>query len=108
MAKAAKAKEKKKKRGKMSQEELEQQMMEQGFPIQRAMLNPSELVMPPKYLAEERLKMFLAIVLFLLFLLFFGGIAWYFISASTVADDAATASVSVTEAVFEEDSTYEV
>lgn len=70
----------KKKRGKNQQEEVEIELAADGAPLFPPEFDPSTLVMPPKYLFEERLKVFLAVILFLLFLLFFGGIAWYFLS----------------------------
>lgn len=50
------------------------------YPVAQRYIDPKDLVMPPKYLFEERIKLVLAIILFILFLLFFGGIAWFFLS----------------------------
>ena len=34
----------------------------------------------PKFIFEEKLKAFLAVILFFLFLLLFGSVAWYFLT----------------------------
>lgn len=65
-----------------SRQEMEVIELRRNLPpaVHMVDIDMDKLIMPPKYLFEERMKVFLGILLFILFLLFFGGIAWYLLA----------------------------
>lgn len=78
------AKNKQKKLSKKEQKQLaEEQMNIDRVKFSSAVNNNEiDIPVPPKYLAEEIFKIILGVILFILFLAFFGLLAWYFIIQS--------------------------
>ena len=63
-------------------------------------LDPKLLELSQKPIFEESLKTFLAVILFILFLLLFGAVAWYFLTQFDAVLVNGTSSTKVISSIF--------
>ena len=64
-------------------------------------IDPKLLELSQKPIFEESLKTFLAVILFILFLLLFGAVAWYFLTQFDAALVSGLTSTKVISSVFQ-------